>query len=179
MSEVATEYGMGLYLLADEEGLTDRMLGEVRELIALFQESPDYRILLATPTVPTEERLALLDAAFGGHIHTHLVSFMKLLTERGYGSVIPAALAAFVDAYRTAAGITVAEVVSAVPLTAEECADLCDRLARMTGKTVELDLHVDTALIGGMRVTVDGKLYDGTVTGRLSRLKRKLTDLPI
>ena len=179
MSDAAGEYGQGLYLLACEEGTAEEMLAEVRELCTLFAEEPDYRVLLATPTIPREERLALLDTAFAGRIMPHILSFMKLMTERGYASAIPEALGAFIDAYRAAAGITVAEVVSAVPLTEGEQADLIARLSRMTGKTVELRLSVDAALLGGMRVTVDGKLHDGTVKGRLARIGRKLNDQPI
>ena len=179
MSDVANEYGQGLYLLACEEETVDGMLTEVRDVCALFAEEPDYRTLLATPTIPREERLALLDAAFEGRVMPHLLSFLKLMTERGYASEIPMALAAFIDAYRAAAGMTVAEVVSAVPLTEGERADLIARLSRMTGKTVELSLSVDADLLGGMRVTVDGKLYDGTVKGRLARIGQKLNDQPI
>ena len=179
MSDAAREYGEALYLLAKEEGRTLPMLDEVRGLYALLEEMPDYVALLATPSIPEEERLSLLDAALTGRCDTHLLSLCKLMTERGYAAAIPGALLAYVALYREEAGILEAEVVSAVPLTEKERERLIARLSARTGKTVEITERVDPDLIGGMRVTVGGKLYDGTVSGRLARLQEKLDELPI
>ena len=41
----------------------------------------------------------------------------------------------------------------------------------------ELSERVDPSLIGGVRVMVEGRLYDGSVSGKLTRFKRRLKEL--
>ena len=177
MSDVAREYGRGLYLLAKEEGTVQTMLAEVRGVAAILGAEPDYISLLGNLSLKREARVALIDAAFSGRATPHLVSFLKLLTERGYAAHIMAALAAFEALYREEEGIALAEVTSAAPLTEAERAALKERLDRITGKQCELSVRIDPTLIGGVRVMVEGQLYDGTVSGKLARFKRRLKEL--
>jgi F-type H+-transporting ATPase subunit delta len=44
----------------------------------------------------------------------------------------------------------------------------------MTGRTVDLRVEVDEALIGGLTVRVGDTLYDASVRGRLERLRERL-----
>lgn len=177
MSEIAREYGRGLYLLAKEEGLAAAMLTEVRGITAILEAEQDYIALLGNLSLKREDRVALVDAAFSGHTMPHLVSFLKLMTERGYAAHIIGALAIYEDLYREAAGIALAEVTTAVPLTAAERAALREKLHRLTGKSCELSERLDPTLLGGVRVMVEGKLYDGSVSGKLARFKRRLKEL--
>ena len=45
---------------------------------------------------------------------------------------------------------------------------------RKTGGRVELDLQVDRSLLGGLVVRVGDRLIDGSVRGRLERLRNQL-----
>ena len=49
------------------------------------------------------------------------------------------------------------------------------RLSKISGRQVKLITTVDPALIGGVRVEMDGRCYDNTIQDRLGRLKRSLT----
>ena len=177
MSEIAREYGRGRDRRAEEEGVRADMLTEVRGIAAILAHEPDYIALLGNPSLKKEERIALVDAAFSGHAMPHLVSFLKLMTERGYAAHIEAALSVYEDLYREAEGITVARVTTAAPLTDAERDALKAHLDRITKKRCELCVSIDPALIGGVRVMVDGQLYDGSVSGKLARFKRRLKEL--
>lgn len=52
MTEFAKLYGGSLYDLAAEEGLDERILGELDETVSLLAANPDYLRLLATPSIP-------------------------------------------------------------------------------------------------------------------------------
>ena len=51
---------------------------------------------------------------------------------------------------------------------------IADRLEQVTGKKVELRLHEDKSLIGGVVVKIGDRRIDGSVAGRLEMMKRKL-----
>ena len=67
-----------------------------------------------------------------------------------------------------------AVATAAMPLTADETEALQKKVAAMTGKTVDLRVEVDDALIGGLTVRVGDTLYDASVRGRLERLRERL-----
>ena len=83
MTEIARMYGGSLYDLAAEEGLDERILGELEGVTALLNGDAEYLHLLSIPSIPKKERCALLDEAFRGQVHLYVLNFMKLLCEKG------------------------------------------------------------------------------------------------
>jgi len=76
-----------------------------------------------------------------------------------------------------AAGIAVAThatATSAAPLDDAEIRAITARLEAMTGGSVALETAVDPDLLGGIVVRVGDRLIDGSVRGRLERLRNRL-----
>jgi adapter protein MecA 1/2 len=76
-------YGGSLYDLAAEEGLDERILGELDGVTALLNGDAEYLHLLSIPSIPKKERCALLDEAFRGQVHLYVLNFLKILCEKG------------------------------------------------------------------------------------------------
>jgi F-type H+-transporting ATPase subunit delta len=72
-------------------------------------------------------------------------------------------------------GIRRAEVRSARPLTDEERTELSDRLAALTGAKVSLAEKLDESLIAGFQVKLENTFFDGSLRGRLDRIKETIT----
>ena len=70
-----------------------------------------------------------------------------------------------------------ATVTSAIALDAADVEALRERLATMTGKRVELHQEVDADLLGGLSVRIGDRLIDGSVRGRLERLRTELSTI--
>ena len=83
MTDTARLYGGSLYDLAAEEEQAGLIGLQMREVRTLFAENPDYIRLLQEPSIPLKTRLDLIEEAFGGRVERHLVSYIKLLCERG------------------------------------------------------------------------------------------------
>jgi F-type H+-transporting ATPase subunit delta len=47
-------------------------------------------------------------------------------------------------------------------------------IERAVSGTVEMETRVDSSLVGGLKVEVDGHLFDGTVKARLKALRQQL-----
>ena len=67
-----------------------------------------------------------------------------------------------------------AQALTAAALTQDQQDRLATALSKAAGVTVELQAAVDPRLLGGVRVTMAGRIYDGTVRGRLQGLRRHL-----
>ena len=59
------EYGYALYMLASEAGIADGVHQTLVDIDSLISRVPEYQKLLDTPAIPTEEKLCLIDSAFG------------------------------------------------------------------------------------------------------------------
>ena len=142
MTETARMYGGSLYDLAAEEGLDERILGELDGVTALLNGDAEYLHLLSIPSIPKKERCALLDEAFRGQVHLYVLNFMKLLCEKGALRELPGCARAYRLRYNEAHGILEATAVSAV--------------------------------LGGIRLDIEGTELDGTVRSRLAGLRSSI-----
>jgi F-type H+-transporting ATPase subunit delta len=68
-----------------------------------------------------------------------------------------------------------ATVRTAIPLTSDEQERLSAELHRIYSRDVHLNVVVDPALLGGVRVELGDDIMDGTVVARLQDARRKMT----
>ena len=179
MSKAGDLYGQSLYDLAVEESLTDDILGEMESVRELFKENPDYVTLLSEPSVPRKERLGLIDEAFKEYLTPYHLNFIKILVEKGLLREYSGCYKRFRKSYNEDHGIADALVTSAVKLSDEQISQLKTKLESISGKKVLLIQKTDPELLGGVRVELEGQLYDGTVRGRLSELRRQVDETVI
>ena len=174
MTKPGDLYGQSLYELAASENQSERILSEMETVKNIFSENPDYITLLNEPSIPKRERLSLLDEAFGNALSQYLLNFIKILVERGLIRSFPACFKRYRESYNAAHGIADGLVISAVPLDEKRLSALTEKMHSLTGKKVFLKQKVDKSVLGGIRIELEGKLYDGTVKGRLSEIRQRI-----
>ena len=179
MTETARMYGGSLYDLAAEEGLDERILGELDGVTALLNGDAEYLHLLSIPSIPKKERCALLDEAFRGQVHLYVLNFLKILCENGTLRELPGCARAYRIRYNAAHGILEATATTAVAMTEQQAKSLHEKLEKLTGKTIDLKTKVDPAVLGGIRLDIEGTELDGTVQNRLSALRRDIASVTL
>ena len=65
--------------------------------------------------------------------------------------------------YNQAHGILEAAATTAVAMTEQQVKSLHEKLEKLTGKTIDLKTKVDPAVLGGIRLDIEGTELDGTV----------------
>ena len=176
MTSIAAEYGQAMYSLACDEGLGDEVLRELDAMKGIVCGEEGFLKLLAAPNLSKEERCGIVDECFAGKVHPYVLSFLKLLTEKGYARHFPACCDAYHALYNEGNGIVTVKAVTAVPLSADQAERLTARLEKMTGKKIALENTVDAACMGGVRLDFDGKRMDDTVRHRLDTVRSLLNN---
>lgn len=174
MTEAGNVYGKALYDLAKEENLSKEILQELQTLEESFAEAPEFIRLLSTPNLSKAERCQILDDSFRGKVQPYVLNFLKILTEKGYMRQFADCCQSFRENYNEDNGILPVKAVTAVPLSEEQEKKLSDRLAQITGKTIELNNQVDPRCLGGVRLDYDGRRVDDTVSHRLDAVRSML-----
>ena len=98
MTKTARVYGGSLYDLAAEEKLDGQIMEQMIAVRQIFRENPGYLKLLGEPAIPENERLKMIEEAFGGQAERYLVNFLKLLCERKILRSLPDAAKSLSDA---------------------------------------------------------------------------------
>lgn len=176
MTAAEREYATALYQLSREENQVE----EIREGLALacqaMGDAPEYVKLLQNPALPKAQRLELLDEAFRDAVPGYVLNFLKILCEKSALGILDGCQKAFLALYYEERNILPVTATSAQPLSEAQRAGLKEKLEKATGKTVLLNERVDETLLGGMKVEYAGKDLDGSVAGRMERLRRILLD---
>ncbi|MEX1336021.1 MAG: ATP synthase F1 subunit delta, partial [Candidatus Limnocylindrales bacterium] len=140
---------------------------------------PEVTRFLSNPSVPTAARVEVLGRIVGDDVSGAQRSLLSLMVRRGRFEQLPAVIREFRRLYRLREGIVEATVTSATSLEGPEVKALQARLETMTGKRVELSQQIDPDLLGGVQVRVGDQLIDGSVAGRLERLRNDFTNMAI
>jgi F-type H+-transporting ATPase subunit delta len=129
--------------------------------------------VLANPALPLDQRLAAAAGVYA-KLTQPVQNLIFLLVRRGRIEQLPRVVDEFTRLDDIRQGITHATATSAAPLTDLEVKALTARLEQMTGGRIELETDVDESLLGGLIVRVGDRLIDGSVRGRLERLRNQL-----
>ena len=106
--------------------------------------------------------------------------FLLELAEKHREAALPAVLREYVElAKEDKRNLLMADVTTALPLTASQEQALAEKLAAMTGKTIKIRQHVDSGILGGIVVRVGDKLLDGSLSHQLSILQADLLKTPL
>ncbi|MDD3412229.1 MAG: ATP synthase F1 subunit delta [Eubacteriales bacterium] len=175
MTEIAKEYGTGLYELAQEENLTRDLLDELKTLSSCLAGEPDFCRLLGNMSLGKAERLSILDKTLRGQVHPYLLNFMKLLCERGALTEFADCVKAYSAKYDEAHGVVEAAVTTSQPLTDDQRKRLMDKLGQMTGHEVRLKEKLDKTVIDGVLLEMNGQRYDNTVRQHLRAIRSALS----
>ena len=170
MTELAREYGEGLYDLACEEGTSAEILAQLETLVSVFREQPDFVRLLGNMALSREERVAIIDSTLRGQVDGYLLNFLKILCERGILPELRGCEEAYRARYNADNGVIGATVTTAEPMDDKQRAELAERLCRMTGRQVVLTEKVDPAVMGGVLLEMNGQRYDNTLKNRLKSI---------
>ena len=174
MTQIGNVYGESLYELAKDENLTAEISSQLKVLKAAFQQEPDFIKLLNTPSLTKAERCQILDDGFRGTVHAYVLNFLKILTEKGYMRHFSDCCDSFAALYNQDNGILPVTAVTAVALSSAQAEKLTDKLAKITGKHIELSNRIDPSCLGGVRLDYDGQRLDDTVSHRMATIRDML-----
>lgn len=167
------EYGEALYTLAEEQGTEDSTLRELEVIRDAFLGNPDYITLLDTPALGKSEKLALLAESLAS-AQEYVRSLLMILCEAHGVHCYPQVLAAYQEAYDRAHNIEQIDALTATPLQEAQKEAIIRQWEARLGKKIRLRNIVDSSLLGGITLRVQGKQMDGSLRNRLEELRESL-----
>lgn len=171
MKELGHEYGTALFMLAIENNEIEAYKNGLSLVAEIFEAEKAYYAFLQNPAIAASERSTCIASAFGKALPREVLSFLRLLCEKGRMSCFFEAVKTYLELYDAACRVANVTVTSATPLTDEEKKKLENKLKTVSGQTIAATYAVDPALLGGIIIEMDGKIIDGSLRHRLSEIK--------
>ncbi len=171
MNDISKEYGTALFELALEGSKAKEYLDALDTTSEIFRDNPELYALLSSPAIPAGQRLEAAESIFSPILPEQVVSFLLLLCEKGRVSCFEGAHAEYRTLYDISQKTVKAEITSVAELTDGEKEKLIARLEAVYHCKISPEYSLDPALIGGVRVELDGKVIDGSIRQRLHEIK--------
>jgi F-type H+-transporting ATPase subunit delta len=171
-SGAAKRYAQAVFSLAKERATLDAWQGDLA-ILGEVMADPAAETYLKNPNVSTADKQALLDNVLAD-AQPEARNLTRLLILRQRLNIVPDLVRIYNDAVLAERGIAVAEVTTAEPLGPNEQEIVRSKLNQLFGKEIELRLHTDPSIIGGIVARVGDQLIDGSVINQLRRLRARL-----
>ena len=168
----AARYAEAAFGVARRQDQLDAWLDALERAAALFVGGPAGPFLTSPVVAPSRKIAALAELLPG--LPPTIANFLEILTQRGRLDLVPQIAANFRRLLHEHQGIAVVQVTTAFPLDERQRELLGGRLAARVGKRVQLETHVDPAILGGVVAQIGDDVIDGSVRGRLVRLRRSM-----
>jgi F-type H+-transporting ATPase subunit delta len=166
-------YAEAAFEVALRDGQLDRWRDDLA-LAAEMLERPEVQPVVVSPAIPLAQRQAVVGALLERRVQPGALRLVNLLVTRGRVRDLGRVSEEYQRLLNAHRGIVTATVTSAVPLTADETAEIRARVEAMAGSAVELRSEVDPDLLGGLTIQVRDRLLDASIRGRLERLRDQL-----
>jgi F-type H+-transporting ATPase subunit delta len=169
----ARRYAEAAFEIASADGTLDEWLRDLNTAAGAVGQ-PTAERLLGNPAVAVAVRVKAADDALGTQISEKALNLVRLLIRRGRIELLPQVARRYEELYERQKGIVRATITSAAPLDDAELRAIQAKLSETTGGTLRTVVNVDPSLLGGVIVRIGDRMIDGSVRGRLERLRNRI-----
>jgi len=174
---IASRYAKSLLDLAKDQGVMDEVVGDMKGFSKMV-ENRDLYLLLKSPIINVGKKSEIFSALFDGKMNKLSRAFLDIVLRKGREALLPEIAAEFLNQYKTMIGLSSVRLTTAAPISGDALATIKSKLlsSDVTDKDVEIETIVDESIIGGFIVEVGDKLIDASVSHKLARLAKELTN---
>ncbi|WP_052345504.1 ATP synthase F1 subunit delta [Alkaliflexus imshenetskii] len=174
-SLIAMRYANALFQLGKvDELVLDSIYIDCSYLKGVMKESQDLDQFLRNALIKPGKKIQVFHGIFEKQLHVYTLKFIDLVINNNREVLLSSILLNFIEMYRRFKGIKTVTVITAVPIDDKMHQAICESIGRQFSCLAELECRVDPDIIGGLVLMMDGKMVDGSITGQLRSMKKKL-----
>ena len=172
--QLAHKYAAAIFEIAKDEGKLDEYGKELTKVSSELFAADGVKEYFSDPRIEPSAKKELVKRAFDGELSKIVYNFLMLLVDKRRISLIDAITDDFRALSNAEQGIVIADVTVASALGDAQRTTLQKKLSEVTGKKIQMRIHEDAGIIGGVVVKIGDKRIDGSVKGRLMSLTQEL-----
>lgn len=171
---VAKRYALALFNTALKFNIIASVEDDLGGIVALLVNNKKFRSMILSPEVSRDEKRRFIDKLFSDRITATTMSALRLLLEKNREGEIEWVQREFVRLRRKHTNVLFATITSSEALEPDQRKKLVAKFEEITGMTLEPEYRIDPHLIGGVRISYENYVLDGSLRGELRRLRERL-----
>lgn len=174
-TKIVSKYAQAIYLYLKTAHQKQSIIDALKEIFYVVSSNKDIYASLYSVTIPLSKKkeiLELLNENMG--LSADVFKILYVLVKMKRLHLLPMILVKLQHLIYEEEGIIPITVETAYELNNEIKNELIKQVSKVVGKRVEPNYVLRPALIGGIRVSIGGKTFDGSILGFFSRLEEKL-----
>jgi F-type H+-transporting ATPase subunit delta len=148
---------------------------QLDDFLATWDGSAELRELFANPAVAATQKIAILDrlnARLG--LRKELRNLLAVLIHNDRIGQVHEVVQAYRAELQERMGIRQVEIVTARALSEKDRGGMVAGIGKLARARIQASFSLDASILGGAVVRIGSTVYDGSVRGRLERLKAAL-----
>lgn len=170
---VAKRYAQAVFDIANDTGTHEQWLADLTTLAGAADDRVAGEFFIG-PNAPDPAKRRAIDQFLPRPDQQLARNLAYMLVQRSRFDILPEMVEVFRDMVLESQGIAIADVVTAVEMSAAERASVERQLSALVGKRIEMRPRIDPALIGGIVVRIGDQLIDGSVISQLRDMRAAL-----
>lgn len=175
MSRAAIRYAKAILSLAQDNKATEAIHSDMKDIIKTVDNSNELQMLLTSPLISNEVKLASLKDIFKNtEKTTHKV--FEVLVENKRIDLLAKVAKEYIVLFDASNNTQVAKVTTAVPIDEALTKKVLAKVKEITGNEATLVNTVDESIIGGFILRVGDLQYNASILNNLTTLRRELSN---
>ena len=173
ITATAQKYARALFELAKEREQTDAILADFKSFITLVESNPDLKSVLKLPDAKAREKILL--PVFQNRFSDLFLKLISSVLKNNRQILFPQIFSDYLARHDNFNNRIQAEVTTAFPLPKQTAQDLKAKLEQLLKGDVRIENKIDSAILGGMIIRVNGQVLNASVMNKFENLKTFLT----
>jgi F-type H+-transporting ATPase subunit delta len=171
VSKIALPYAEALINLIQKSKIIEQANKDIITIQNIISESNQLNIFFANPLIKPSLKKDIIKQLFSGQVSDIILSFLLVLVDRKRIALLDAILIKYFELISIVNSVVIADIKSAISLTADQENNLIQKLEIITGsKTVKLQIIIDSELIAGFTIKIGSKVIDTSLKGQLKEI---------
>ena len=174
MSVIGDRYAESLFDLAKEENKVTQYLDDIKLVGEVLDSDPQIVQFFNHVLIENDKKIQLLDQSFKGNVDQYVLNFLKLLVQSRRIRYIDDIVKSYIKLSNQYLGIEEGMIYTPYQLTDQQIQDIEKAISQKENKKVTLKVSIDPSLLGGIKVQIANRIYDGTIKNKVEMLKKEL-----
>jgi F-type H+-transporting ATPase subunit delta len=172
VSGMAGRYATALFELALEEKALDSVAADLDRFSFLLDSSGDLMRLVRSPVFSADEQERALAAVLEkAEIAGLTAKFLSLVVQKRRLFAVREMIKGFRTLTARHRGEVRAEVTVAEAISDANLSAIKDALREAAAKEIKLDVRVDPAMLGGLKVKLGSRMFDASLKSKLNSIR--------
>ena len=172
-SRSSYRYAKALIGLAQEESVLDRVHEDMVLIRDSYSENSELRSVFDSSVIKIDSKRKIATNVFSKKVHEISLNFILLIVDKMRSSQMVEITSRFLHLYNEFKSLSVATVTTAIPLGKELKQAILEKVAKIWGKTVEVENIVDESVIGGFILKIGDLQYNVSISNKIKNMRKE------